>query len=215
MSERADRLRRARIDAGFEGPGAAAERFGWNPNSYKSNENGNAPFSFKKAKDYAKAFGVRPEWLYEGDGPMRGDLVPIVGSVGADPSGEVLLALGDRPDAFAPVPPGGTAGAAALLVTGHSMRGVADDGALIYFEDQHTPPAPDMIGEVVVVETDTDEVLIKRLHRGSAFGLYDLESLAGPRRHDVRIRWAARISAIVPPWRAQQVIVRSSSEVAA
>jgi hypothetical protein len=60
------------------------------------------------------------------------------------------------------------------------MRGVADDGALIYFEDQRTPPTPDMLGHVVVVETDTDEVLVKRLLRGSRPGLYDLESVAGP-----------------------------------
>lgn len=68
MDERADRLRQARINAGFEKAVEAAERFGWSANTYKSNENGNAPFSFNKAKDYAKAFGVRAEWLYSGDG---------------------------------------------------------------------------------------------------------------------------------------------------
>ena len=62
------------------------------------------------------------------------------------------------------------------------MRGLADDGALIYFEDQRSSPSSDMLGQVVVVETDTDEVLVKRLLRGSAPGLYDLESVAGPTR---------------------------------
>ncbi|MFN7144911.1 MAG: thioredoxin domain-containing protein, partial [Myxococcota bacterium] len=50
------------------------------------------------------------------------------------------------PAELAPIPPGGTERAAALRVVGHSMRGVADDGALIYFEDQRTPPTPDMLG---------------------------------------------------------------------
>jgi SOS-response transcriptional repressor LexA len=76
MSERADRLRQARAAAGFDGPGEAAARFGWNPNTYKSNENGNAPFSFKKAKEYAAAFGVRAEWLYDASGPALGEPSP-------------------------------------------------------------------------------------------------------------------------------------------
>jgi len=86
------------------------------------------------------------------------------------------------------------------------MRGVADDGALIYFEDQKTAPTSDMLGHVVVVETDTDEVLVKRLLRGSRSGLYDLESVAGPTRHDARLRWAAHITAIIPPFQARRII---------
>jgi len=90
------------------------------------------------------------------------------------------------------------------------MHGLADDGALIYFEDQRTPPTPDMLGHVIVVETETDEVLVKRLLRGSAPGLYDLESIAGPTRRDARLRWAAHITAIIPPFQARRII-RSSA----
>lgn len=207
MDERADRLRRARIDAGYRGPADAAEAKGWNVNTYKSNENGNAPFSFKKAKDYAKAYGVRPEWLYDGQGQMRAGLVPIIGSVGADPEGNVLLALGDHPRDLVPLPPGGSDSAVALRVRGHSMGTTAEDGALIYFENQQTPPTPDMLNHVVVVETDTDEVLVKRLLRGSKRGHYDLESINGPTRRNVRLRWAAQISAVIPPWKALQIIL--------
>ncbi|MBB3893244.1 hypothetical protein GGQ61_003986 [Phenylobacterium haematophilum] len=89
----------------------------------------------------------------------------------------------------------------------HSMRGLADDGALIYFEDQRSSPSSDMLGQVVVVETDTDEVLVKRLLRGSAPGLYDLESVAGPTRRDARLRWAAHITAIIPPYQARRIII--------
>ena len=86
------------------------------------------------------------------------------------------------------------------------MRGIADDGALIYFEDQRTAPSPDMLGHVVVVELDTEEVLVKRLLRGSRSGVYDLESIAGPTRQDARLRWAAHITAIIPPFQARRVI---------
>jgi len=71
MDERSERLKQARIAAGFDKPSEAAERFGWNVNTYKSNENGNAPFSFRKAKEYASAFGVRTEWLYDAQGPAK------------------------------------------------------------------------------------------------------------------------------------------------
>jgi transcriptional regulator with XRE-family HTH domain len=214
MDQRFQRLRHARTEKGFETAAAAAEAFGWNRNTYASNENGNAPFSFRKAKDYAAAFDVRPEWLYDALGPMRAaggsGLVPVIGKVGANPEGIVLFATGQEAGDLAPVPPGGSDNAVALQVSGHSMRGLADDGALIYFEDQRTPPTADMLGHVVVVETDADEVLVKRLLRGSAPGVYDLESLAGPTRHDARLRWAAHITAIIPPFQARRVLIRGS-----
>lgn len=212
MDERFQRLRLARTHKGFETAAAAAEAFGWNRNTYTSNENGNAPFSYRKAKEYAAAFGVRPEWLYDASGTMSATrvegLAPIMGKVGANPEGDVLFATGDDAGDLAPIPPGGTDRAVALLVAGHSMRGLADDGALIYFEDQRSAPGQDMLGQVVVLETDTDEVLIKRLLRGSGPGLFDLESIAGPTRRDARLRWAAHITAIIPPYQARRIIIR-------
>ena len=210
MDGRAQRLRQARTDRGFETAAAAADAFGWSRNTYASNENGNAPFSYRRAKEYAAAFGVGAEWLYDAAGAMQpagaSGMAPVIGRVGANPDGLVLFATGDDPSELAPIPPGGTDQARALRVVGHSMRGVADDGALIYFEDQRTPPSPDMLGHVVVVETDTDEVLVKRLLRGSRPGLFDLESVAGPMRQDARLRWAAHITAIIPPFQARRII---------
>ena len=212
MDERFQRLRVARTEKGFDTAAAAAEAFGWNRNTYASNENGNAPFSYRKAKEYAAAFGVRPEWLYDASGAMRPGagpgLVKVIGMVGANPEGTILYATGQEAYDLAPIPPGGTENAVAVQVSGHSMRGLADDGALIYFENQHFPPTPDMLGHVVVVETDTDEVLVKRLLRGSEPGRFDLESLAGPTRHDARLRWAAHITAIIPPYQARRIIIR-------
>jgi len=214
MDGRAERLRQARIAKGYETAAAAADAHGWSRNTFASNENGNAPFSYRRAKEYAAAFGVGAEWLYDAAGPVQAatatGLAPVIGYVGANPEGTVLFALGQDPAELAPIPPGGTEQARALKVVGHSMRGVADDGALIYFEDQRTPPTPDMLGHVVVVELDTDEVLVKRLLRGSRPGLFDLESLAGPTRQDARLRWAAHITAIIPPFQARRII-RSSA----
>jgi transcriptional regulator with XRE-family HTH domain len=210
MDGRAQRLRQARVDRGFETAAAAADAHGWSRNTYASNENGNAPFSYRRAKEYAAAFGVSAEWLYDAAGPAlsaaTSGLAPVIGYVGANPDGIVLFATGNDPSELAPLPPGGGDRAKALKVVGHSMHGVADDGALIYFEDQRTPPTPDMLGHVVVVETDGDEVLVKRLLRGSRPGLFDLESVAGPMRQDARLRWAAHITAIIPPFQARRII---------
>lgn len=210
MDGRAQRLRQARIDRGYDTAASAADVHGWSRNTYASNENGNAPFSYRRAKEYAVAFGVSPEWLYDASGPMQPAAEPgwvqILGHVGANPDGTVLFALGQDPAELAPIPPGGADKARALRVVGHSMRGLADDGALIYFEDQRTAPTPDMLGQVVIVETETDEVLVKRLLRGSRPGVYDLESIAGPMRHDARLRWAAHITAIIPPFQARRII---------
>ena len=212
MGERHDRLRQARIAAGFERASDAAARFGWNENTYKSNENGNAPFSFRKAKDYAEAFGVRAEWLYDDTGPVRPGsepMVRIIGRVGADAEGAVIHTTGQEGFDMAPIPPGGSSAAVALEVVGHSMRAVAEDGSLIYFEDQRNPPTPDMLGYYCIVETEDGRVLFKRLLRGSAAGLYVLESQVGPPIEDVRLRWAAEPTAIIPPKQARRIIRRA------
>ncbi len=65
------------MEAGFERQRDVLARFpDWKANTYKSNENGNAPFSFDAAKAYAKAFKVRAEWLYAGSGAMRERAAP-------------------------------------------------------------------------------------------------------------------------------------------
>lgn len=217
-AQRAQRLKEARVNRGYRTAAQAARAHLWNVNSYSSNENGNAPYSFVKAKKYGDAFGVRAEWLYDGAPPIsdielreaREVFVPVIGRVGADSSGAVLFATGQDTGDLVPLPPGGTHKAVALQVCGHSMCGLADDGGLIYFEDQRTHPSEDMLGEVVVVETEADEVLVKRLLRGSRRGFYDLESIAGPTRKDCKLRWAAHITAIIPPHQARRII-RSSA----
>ena len=57
------RLREARERAGFTTPKAASEYFGWNENTYKSNENGARGISKKEAPKYAKAFHVSAGWI--------------------------------------------------------------------------------------------------------------------------------------------------------
>jgi hypothetical protein len=94
------------------------------------------------------------------------------------------------------------------------MRGVVDDGGLLYFEQQFTEPTERHIGRVVVVETEDGEVLVKRLLRGDEKGLWDLESIVGPVRRNVRLHWVANITGVIPPPVSQELIVRAGTAAA-
>lgn len=209
--ERHERLQKARRERGYATASDAAAAFGWNRNTYISNENGNAPFSFNKAKTYAHAFGVRAEWLYDGRGAMKAstsDLREIAGYAGADPEGAVLFGAGQGTGDYVPAPPNASSEAIALEIRGYSMPFFAEDGALVWVDDIQPSPTAEMVGQVVVCQLDTDEVLIKRLQRGSEKGKYSLASLAGPVRENVNIVWAGRIIMIIPPLEARRVIQR-------
>lgn len=211
------RLAYARELAGFSSPRAAAKAFEWNENTYKSHENGirqSTGLKEEHARKYARAFGVSLSWLMTGRGDPKGkdgeSLVRIIGQVGADASGSVIMTTAHESWDMAPPPPGATSRAVALDVRGDSMHTFAENGALIYFEDQRAPLDPELIGVPCVVETEDGRVLVKRPKRGSQPGLYDLESDFGPVMRDVRLTWAAEIIAVIPPRQARRIIVKAS-----
>lgn len=208
MRTPSDRLRNARRDAGFRTATAFAEAVGQNVTTYTQHENGNRAFDADDAARYAKRLKTTPEHLLYGRATGEPEVREIVGYAGADPEGVVLFAAGQGTGDFAPVPPNGSPTARAIEVRGHSMPFFAEDGSLIWFDDQKTEPDAEMLGHVVVCQLDTDEVLVKRLLRGSGPGLYDLESIAGPTRRDARLVWVARIITVIPPLEARRVIRR-------
>ena len=217
-----DRLKQARLAAGYATAAEAAaahggQEGGWHPQNVRDHEANRRGVDADQAERYGRAYRVDPAWLLFGGAnrkPKGNTLVPVVGFVGADPSGQVLFSEGQGTGDQAPLPPGGTPRAVALEVRGRSMPDVAEDGALLYFEDQHTHPTREHIGRVVVCELQSGEVLVKRLLRGDQPDLWDLESIVGPTRHGVRIKWVANISAIVPPPHSQRIIVRAGTVAA-
>lgn len=62
-----ERLRKARIRAGFDGSPSAARAHGWNENTYRAHEAGTRNFPYKVAQKYGKAFKVSSEWLLTGE----------------------------------------------------------------------------------------------------------------------------------------------------
>ena len=217
METAAERLRAARVAAGYDSIASAARAFGFHKQNLADHEAGRRGIDVDAADRYAKAFRVDPAWLLLGGAtrkPKPSGMVPIIGRVGADNEGRVLLSTGQASGDQAPIPPGGSNRSAALEVDGHSMHGWADHGSLIYFEEQHTTPTSDHIGKVVVVELEGGEVLVKRLLKGDDRHVWDLESISGPTLQNRRIVWVANITAIIPPPVSQRIIMRAGTVAA-
>jgi hypothetical protein len=73
MSDPAERLRIARLRAGYETAKDAAESLGFPVSTYLGHENGNRGYPAKKAEVYARKFKVREQWLLYGVGEGPGD----------------------------------------------------------------------------------------------------------------------------------------------
>jgi phage repressor protein C with HTH and peptisase S24 domain len=214
LASRGDRLKAARERAGFESARSAALAFGWTVSTYGAHENGRNDFSEEQSQRYARAFHVDPTWLFTGrtiyqPGPS---LVPLVGYVGA---GAGLHYYGSGQGAFdeVPAPPYGNRNTVAVEVRGNSMYGIAQDGWVIYYDDVRSIVTDDLIGELCVVWLPNDEALIKLLHRGSAPGLFDLESSNAPTIHDVEVLHAAQVTCIIPASVARRQAKRNRDAV--
>lgn len=195
----AKRLEQARIARGFETAKAAAEFFGWKYDSYIQHESGTRGIP-RAAARYAKAFRVREGWLLtgEGEGPDGSPLtVEIAGKAGAGPDGAVVFGTGDGSLGEVPAPIGATVNTRALEVQGDSMRGLANDGWLVFY-DEKEPPRLEHMGEPCVCFLEDERVLIKTPHPGSSRGLFHLESFNAPIMLDVPVRYFALVTDIKP-----------------
>lgn len=202
------------MSRGYETAALAARRFDWNINSYASNENGNAGYSYRAAERYAAAFGVTAQWLYAGSGvearqARKGRttpiprLTPVVGALLTN--GARLLGPGEA-FGFTPPPPGGSPRAVALRVDTTAMGAFGAPGDLIYFEAVRLKPSPEMMGRLSVVETRAGRIGVWRLQRGARRGVYDLQGLDGAVERDVGLSWAAPVIALVPALHAAQIL---------
>lgn len=72
MSDPSERLRIARLRAGFGSAKEAAEAMGFPVSTYLGHENGSRGYPAKKAEIYARRFKVREQWLLYGVGAGPG-----------------------------------------------------------------------------------------------------------------------------------------------
>lgn len=201
-----ERLRIAQENANFKGHGAAtaaARRFHWNENTYRSHANGQRPLSKKAAARYAKAFKVSSGWLLYGEGeppahatPIEPRRVPLVGFVGAGAQMH-LLREGQGPFDEIQTKFAASEDTVAVEVRGESL-GSFFDRWLVFYDDVQQPVTPQLIGELCVIGLADGRVLIKKLKRGRHRGRFDLYSNVEPPIYDVSVEWAARVINMAP-----------------
>lgn len=142
MDTIADRLRRARAEAGYETAKQAAEAMGVSVPTYTQHENGTRGVPAGRAARYARFFHTTPEWLLYGRrvtsayGPAPAEMrpitrfVPVVGFVQAGAWAEISE---DTAEETIPILLNGFDGAQlfALRVRGPSMDRYYPDGSII------------------------------------------------------------------------------------
>lgn len=69
MGQMSERLREARVAAGYSSASAAARAHGWGVSTYIAHENGQNDYRPDQAQEYAKAFKSSAEWLLWGRNP--------------------------------------------------------------------------------------------------------------------------------------------------
>lgn len=196
MSRPHERLKRARLEAGYGTAVEAARAFGWNENTYIANENGYAPFSKAASVRYARAFRVELDWLVTGSGPQRkGNRgVPVIGFVGA---GAVVFPI-DNGVLDTVDPPFATpANAVAVIVRGDSMLPAYKDGTYLILLPLDDPN--DALHRRAVVTLEDGSRLVKEIEPGLSTGRFSLHSYNASPIRDVVIVQAARVLGTIEP----------------
>lgn len=123
-------------------------------------------------------------------------MVPIVGYVGAG-SEMLLYEAGDGENGSAMAPDGATENTVAAVIRGTSLGELLDQW-LVFYDQVHTPPTPDMIGQICVVGLADGRILIKKLMPGQLAGRYTLLANTEPPIYDAAVEWAAKVRQMSP-----------------
>ena len=158
-----DRVKQARIAAGYATATEAARAMGLKAPSYIHHENGRAGLS-RAGQLYAKFFGVDYEWLMTGRGEMRreGGSAARVAVDGFVRAGAVIhpAAVGEAREISLPI----DRALGALIVAGVSQWPRFMDGEIILYE--RTPIPPDgLVDRMAIVQTADGRRMIKVIRR--------------------------------------------------
>jgi len=167
----------------------AGEALGYSKGGYLKLERGERQLTLQIIERAAEVFGVSPSEIYTEE-------VPLVGYVGAGAEMH-YYANGDNPDEFVPMPPGGGHNTVAVQIRGSSLGSIFDTW-LVYYDQVQDPPSYDMLGKLCVVGLEDGRVLVKKLRKGSAAGLFNLESVTEGLIEDVPVSWAAKVKVMTP-----------------
>lgn len=189
-----ERLRQARLEAGFPTATAAARAMGVAVPSYVHHENGTAGLS-RAGRRYATFYRVSYEWLMTGRGAMRDRRaisVPIIGLVGA---GATVASIGDEgyvePPCETEVPSPDEV--MAFIVKGDSQYPRFLDGEIVLVGRDPVEPQR-MVGRLAMVQTPAGDRMLKIIKRGRREGRWTLSSHNAPDIENVEIMaaWPVR-----------------------
>jgi transcriptional regulator with XRE-family HTH domain len=192
------RLREARLSRGFKSAAEAARRFRWNVTSYQQAENGTRPPTRDKITEYAQKFQVSVSWLLTGEGtPEETEFktVPFLGHIDEKTGKLVENDPGSRPEVTAP--PGATKYTVAIRARGGGR--VVNAGALLYYENRRRPPTDNLINRLCVLALPNNDVMVRRVERGTRNGVYTLTNFIDAPLVDQQPVWVAEIVWIRQP----------------
>lgn len=200
IKARASRLRQARVQAGVKSAAEAVRQHRFQKNSYPSHENGNAPFSFAKAQEYARAYGVNAEWLYSGagdaDDSVTSETVPVVGYVSAGAE-LALFDQGQGPFDYVLPPRDSKPTTVAARVQGTSLGPLFDE-AIIFYDSVQSPITPALHGKLCVAGLEDGRVVVKQIMPGDGGRYHLLSNSAEPPIFNAELVWAARVTDLRP-----------------
>lgn len=205
MTEVHERLAQARKEAGYASASAAARALDVKEPTYIGHENGHRDLKREVAERYARKFHVSLEWLLTGKGPkerrpLRGApgeerFVNLVGYVGA--GAQTHFFANDEPLDEVPAPAGSTDATVAVEIRGDSL-GSFFDRWLVFYDDVRRPIDESLLNKLCVVGLRDGRILIKKIRRSKARGLFHLLSQTEPPITDVEVEWAAKVKHMVP-----------------
>lgn len=202
VEARAERLKKARIAAGYPSARQAAFTGGWNINTYKTHESGRAGFDNDYGREYARRFRVDLDWLMLGEEvEEHRQFIPIMGYVGA--GGDVEPDFEQIPfDGLEQVELAGPIGflddPIGFWVRGESNMPRFNDGDIVVVERERDWDPVSLIGDEAVIRTYDGHRYIKKIMPGGAAYTYNLVSLNAPTIEGVRIAWASPVQLILP-----------------
>lgn len=169
-----DRLRDARVAAGYRSMAKAAERVGKTASTYRAHDNGQNDFGLEDAEIYAAAYGVTAEWLFFGgntpfqewaktSGHTPAPVVPagvlsVAGEVAAGLwlESDLMAEEDSKPSDFRPISAYPEEAQYLLKVRGESLNKIAQDGDLLLCVDYFAANLEPKEGDISVIERSTD-----------------------------------------------------------
>lgn len=125
--------------------------------------------------------------------------IEVSGTVATSVDGATITyGTDDGKRSYVRAPYNSTRTTVALEVQGSPMRGVAEDGWFIFYDDRADGFDEDLLGELCVVGLHDERTLIRFVQRGRIAGHYDLESHNASTIRDAQIAWSAPVTCIVP-----------------